>query len=395
MRETLKQSKFHRILFGEFHRNLKISDFDIGIFSTVTFLSLFGVVMIASVTIPLTDGSLSMTLNHIAKLILAIFIGLLIFRVSLSTWKKIDISLIIFSFFLLTLVFFPLIGFEANGASRWIRILGFSFQPSELMKFSLIIYISSYCFRRMTEFKEKWLGFWKPVLVVISAIALVLVEPDLGSSAVIFLISLTIMFIAGAPLKQMLIIFFMGLSVFISMILLVPWRMNRILSFVDPWSNYGESGYQLSQALIAFSRGDLFGVGLGESLQKYHYLPDAQTDFIFAIIAEELGLIFCIFLISIYGYFIFKSFLLGRRARIIKKFFESYLSYGVGVCIAFHVFINIGVSSGMLPTKGLTLPFISFGGTNLMLMFALTAILFRINLELQESSEVEERVLGV
>ena len=130
MRETLKQSKFHRILFGEFHRNLKISDFDIGIFSTVTFLSLFGVVMIASVTIPLTDGSLSMTLNHIVKLILAIFIGLLIFRVSLSTWKKIDISLIIFSFFLLTLVFFPLIGFEANGASRWIRILGFSFQPS-------------------------------------------------------------------------------------------------------------------------------------------------------------------------------------------------------------------------------------------------------------------------
>ena len=124
-------------------------------------------------------------------------------------------------------------------------------------------------------------------------------------------------------------------------------------------------------------------------------MPDAQTDFILAIIAEELGLIFCIFLISIYGYFIFKSFLLGRRARIKKKFFESYLSYGVGVCIAFHVFINIGVSSGMLPTKGLTLPFISFGGTNLMLMFALTAILFRINLELQESSEVEVRVLGV
>ena len=184
----------------------------------------------------------------------------------------------------------------------------------------------------MTEFKEKWLGFWKPVLVVISAIALVLVEPDLGSSAVIFLISLTIMFIAGAPLKQMLIIFFMGLSVFISMILLVPWRMNRILSFVDPWSNYGESGYQLSQALIAFSRGDLFGVGLGESLQKYHYLPDAQTDFIFAIIAEELGLIFCVLLISIYGYLIFKSFSLGRNSRMLNKFFESYISYGIGVC---------------------------------------------------------------
>jgi len=394
MRETLKQSKLQRIIFGEFYRDLKFSDLDFGIFVSVIFLSLFGIVMVASVTIPLTDGSLSMALNHILKLVVAFFVGLIVFRFSLEIWKTIDIGLILFSFFLLTLVFIPFIGYEANGASRWIRLFGFSFQPSELMKFSLIVYISSYCYRRMTEFKEKWIGFWKPVLVVVLAIALVLLEPDLGSSAVIFLISLTIMFIAGAPLKQMSIILFMGSMVFVSMIILVPWRMQRILSFVDPWSAYGESGYQLSQALIAFSRGDLFGVGLGESLQKYHYLPDAQTDFIFAIIAEELGLIFCIFLISIYGYLIFKSFSLGRNSRIQNKFFESYISYGIGICIAFHVFINIGVSSGMLPTKGLTLPFISFGGTNLMLMFALIALLFRINLELNENSKIEGKVMS-
>ena len=394
MRETLKQSKLQRIIFGEFYRDLKFSDLDFGIFVSVIFLSLFGIVMVASVTIPLTDGSLSMALNHILKLVVAFFVGLIVFRFSLEIWKTIDIGLILFSFFLLTLVFIPFIGYEANGASRWIRLFGFSIQPSELMKFSLIVYISSYCYRRMTEFKEKWIGFWKPVLVVVLAIALVLLEPDLGSSAVIFLISLTIMFIAGAPLKQMSIILFMGSMVFVSMIILVPWRMQRILSFVDPWSAYGESGYQLSQALIAFSRGDLFGVGLGESLQKYHYLPDAQTDFIFAIIAEELGLIFCIFLISIYGYLIFKSFSLGRNSRIQNKFFESYISYGIGICIAFHVFINIGVSSGMLPTKGLTLPFISFGGTNLMLMFALIALLFRINLELNENSKIEGKVMS-
>ncbi len=394
MRETLKQSKLQRIIFGEFYRDLKFSDLDFGIFVSVIFLSLFGIVMVASVTIPLTDGSLSMALNHILKLVVAFFVGLIVFRFSLEIWKTIDIGLILFSFFLLTVVFIPFIGYEANGASRWIRLFGFSFQPSELMKFSLIVYISSYCYRRMTEFKEKWIGFWKPVLVVVLAIALVLLEPDLGSSAVIFLISLTIMFIAGAPLKQMSIILFMGSMVFVSMIILVPWRMQRILSFVDPWSAYGESGYQLSQALIAFSRGDLFGVGLGESLQKYHYLPDAQTDFIFAIIAEELGLIFCIFLISIYGYLIFKSFSLGRNSRIQNKFFESYISYGIGICIAFHVFINIGVSSGMLPTKGLTLPFISFGGTNLMLMFALIALLFRINLELNENSKIEGKVMS-
>ena len=394
MRETLKQSKLQRIIFGEFYRDLKFSDFDLGIFVSVTFLSLLGIIMVTSVTIPLTDGSLSMAFNHIFKLVLGAFVGLIVFRFSLEIWKTIDIGLILFSFFLLILVFIPFVGFEANGASRWIRFFGFSFQPSELMKFALIVYISSYCYRRMTEFKEKWIGFWKPVLVVVLAIALVLFEPDLGSSAVIFLISLTIMFIAGAPLKQMSIILFMGLMVFVSMIILVPWRMQRILSFVDPWSAYGESGYQLSQALIAFSRGDLFGVGLGESLQKYHYLPDAQTDFIFAIIAEELGLIFCVLLISIYGYLIFKSFSLGRNSRILNKFFESYISYGIGVCIAFHVFINVGVSSGMLPTKGLTLPFISFGGTNLMLMFALIALLFRINLELKESSKIEGKVMS-
>ncbi|RZO99410.1 MAG: putative lipid II flippase FtsW [Gammaproteobacteria bacterium] len=394
MRETLKQSKLQRIIFGEFYRDLKFSDFDLGIFVSVTFLSLLGIIMVTSVTIPLTDGSLSMAFNHIFKLVLGAFVGLIVFRFSLEIWKTIDIGLILFSFFLLILVFIPFVGFEANGASRWIRFFGFSFQPSELMKFALIVYISSYCYRRMTEFKEKWLGFWKPVLVVVLAIALVLFEPDLGSSVVIFLISLTIMFIAGAPLKQMSIILFMGLMVFVSMIILVPWRMQRILSFVDPWSAYGESGYQLSQALIAFSRGDLFGVGLGESLQKYHYLPDAQTDFIFAIIAEELGLIFCVLLISIYGYLIFKSFSLGRNSRMLNKFFESYISYGIGVCIAFHVFINVGVSSGMLPTKGLTLPFISFGGTNLMLMFALIALLFRINLELKESSKIEGKVMS-
>lgn len=394
MRETLSQSRFQKIFFGEFYRDLKFSDIDIGIFLSVFFLSMLGIVMVASVTIPLTDGSLSMTFNHILKLVIAVVVGLYVFRFSFEIWKSIDIVLVLFSFFLLTLVFFPIIGFEANGASRWIRILGFSFQPSELMKFALIIYISSYCYRRMTEFKEQWLGFWKPVSVVVSAIALVLIEPDLGSSAVIFLISLTIMFIAGAPMKQMLIILFMGLMVFVCMIILVPWRMERILSFVDPWSAYGEGGYQLSQALIAFSRGDLFGVGLGESLQKYHYLPDAQTDFIFAIIAEELGLIFCFLLICVYGYLIFKSFTLARNSRIRENYFESYVSYGIGVCLAFHVFINIGVASGMLPTKGLTLPFISFGGTNLMLMFALVALLLRIDLELKENSDINRKVMS-
>ena len=289
----------------------------------------------------------------------------------------------------------PIIGQEVNGANRWIKVFGFSFQPSELMKFALIIYISSYCSRRLEEFKEKWLGFWKPILVVVMAISLILFEPDLGSSAVIFVVALSIMFIAGAPMKHLLLIFSLGMSVFVVMILAVPWRMKRILSFMNPCETYQEEGWQLSHSLIAFGRGDWFGVGLGESLQKLHYLPDAQTDFIFAIIAEEMGLLFCILLVMLFSFLIFKCFYIGRLARHARYYLGSYIAYGAGICIALHVFINIGVSSGMLPTKGITLPFISFGGTNLLLMFALVALVLRINFEISESFSNKNKILNV
>ena len=227
------------------------------------------------------------------------------------------------------------------------------------------------------------------------AISLILFEPDLGSSAVIFVVALSIMFIAGAPMKHLLLIFSLGMSVFVVMILAVPWRMKRILSFMNPWETYQEEGWQLSHSLIAFGRGDWFGVGLGESLQKLHYLPDAQTDFIFAIIAEEMGLLFCILLVMLFSFLIFKCFYIGRLARHAQYYLGSYIAYGAGICIALHVFINIGVSSGMLPTKGITLPFISFGGTNLLLMFALVALVLRINFEISESFSNKNKILNV
>ena len=395
MNKINKQSFLQRIFLGELYRNYDLKDFDWGIIFSVFFLTLFGIVMVSSVSLPLTEGSFSLIISHISKVIIALIIFLLIFRFPTNFWSKVDIQILLIAFFLLFLVFAPIIGQEVNGANRWIRVFGFSIQPSELMKFALIIYISSYCSRRLDEFKEKWLGFWKPILVVVVAISLVLFEPDLGSSAVIFVVALSIMFIAGAPLRHLLVIFSLGMSVFILMILTVPWRMKRILSFMNPWDTYQNEGWQLSHSLIAFGRGDWFGVGLGESLQKLHYLPDAQTDFIFAIIAEEMGLLFCIFLVALFSFLIFKCFYIGRLARHANYYLGSYIAYGVGICIALHVFINIGVSSGMLPTKGITLPFISFGGSNLLLMFALIALVLRINFEISESFTNKNKILNV
>ena len=395
MNKINKQSLWQRIIFGELYRNYHFKDFDWGIIFSVFFFTLFGIVMVSSVSLPTMDGSFSITLSHLSKILIALTIFLLIFRFPISFWSKIDIQILLISFFLLFLVYMPIIGQEVNGANRWIRIFGFSLQPSELMKFALIIYISSYCSRRLEEFKEKWLGFWKPILVVVMAISLILFEPDLGSSAVIFVVALSIMFIAGAPMKHLLLIFSLGMSVFGVMILAVPWRMKRILSFMNPWETYQEEGWQLSHSLIAFGRGDWFGVGLGESLQKLHYLPDAQTDFIFAIIAEEMGLLFCILLVMLFSFLIFKCFYIGRLARHAQYYLGSYIAYGAGICIALHVFINIGVSSGMLPTKGITLPFISFGGTNLLLMFALVALVLRINFEISESFSNKNKILNV
>ena len=395
MNKINKQSLLQRIFLGELYRNYDLKDFDWGIIFSVFFLTLFGIVMVSSVSLPLTEGSFSLIVSHISKVIIALIIFLLIFRFPTNFWSKVDIQILLIAFFLLFLVFAPIIGQEVNGANRWIRVFGFSIQPSELMKFALIIYISSYCSRRLDEFKEKWLGFWKPILVVVVAISLVLFEPDLGSSAVIFVVALSIMFIAGAPLRHLLVIFSLGMSVFILMILTVPWRMKRILSFMNPWDTYQNEGWQLSHSLIAFGRGDWFGVGLGESLQKLHYLPDAQTDFIFAIIAEEMGLLFCIFLVALFSFLIFKCFYIGRLARHANYYLGSYIAYGVGICIALHVFINIGVSSGMLPTKGITLPFISFGGSNLILMFSLIAFVLRINFEISESFTNKNKILNV
>tara|TARA_X000001036_G_scaffold83968_1_gene76011 strand:- start:306 stop:1472 length:1167 start_codon:yes stop_codon:yes gene_type:complete len=386
MPNSKKQSFLQRIFLGRYERSLSFQDIDLHIFLIAFSLVLFGIIMVTSVSLPMTGGSLRMTISHLQKIFIALFLSLIVFRIPISFWQRNSVYFLLISLLMLSLVFLPFIGKEVNGAYRWIRILGFSFQPSELMKFSLIIYISSYCIRKYDEFKEDLLGFFKPVFVISLSILLVLLEPDLGSSVVLFIVSFSILYIAGAPLKHLLAIFFFGLITFIGLIFTATYRIKRIMGYLDPWNN--QFSEQLRFSLSAISNGEWFGVGIGNSAIKEGFLSDAQTDFIFAVITEELGIIFGLFLIFIFSYLIFRCFLLGRLARQNDFTFGSLVSYGIGVLIALHVFINIGVAIGLLPTKGITLPFISFGGSNLMLMFVLISLLQKIRLEINFSNKI-------
>ena len=386
MSNIKNQSILQRILIGKNHKSLGLKDLDMPLLFVTISLVFFGIIMITSVSLPLTSGSFSMTLSHIQKIFIASIIALIVFRIPLGFWQRNSIYLLLISLILLVLVFIPYIGREINGAYRWIRILGFSFQPSELIKFSLIIYISSYCIRKYDEFREEWLGFFKPVFLVTLSILLILLEPDLGSSVVIFTVCFSILFIAGAPLKHLLSIFFVGLFTFIGLIFTASYRIKRILGYLDPWNN--EFSEQLRTSLSAISNGQWFGVGIGNSQMKEGFLSDAQTDFIFAIITEELGIIFSLLLISAFSYIVFRCFMIGRIARQNDHIFGYLVSYGTGVLIALHVFINIGVSIGLLPTKGITLPLVSFGGSNLMLMFVLIALVQKIKIEINFSNKI-------
>ena len=374
-----KQSFVNRILFGSNDRNIKFDNFD---FTTITisiFLAFFGILMVSSISFN------ELTSKHIFNLMVGFVLFFFIFRFEMSTWRNIDLYLIFLSLFLLLMLLVPNLAPEINGAKRWIRFLGFSFQPAELAKLSLLIYVASFCIRKKEEFKSNWKGFWKPIFIMVSLISLILLQPDLGSSAIIFLVTLTIMFIAGAPIIHFIGISMIGLCTFILMIFFVPWRFQRILTFMNPWEDAQDGGYQLTRSFSAIGRGDWFGTGYGESWLKLNLLPDAQTDFVFSIILEEFGTFFGLVLIFIFLVLVIRCFMIGRLARQMNQMFNSFVAYGIGTLIGLHVFINIGVSIGLLPTKGLTLPFLSYGGSNLFLTFILISLIQRIYFELNES----------
>ncbi len=372
--------------------NFDYSKLDYVLLTLFTVISFFGLLILASSSMNFSDSIYGNPSAIFNRQLLYFIIGLLglfvLFLVPLGFWLIYDRLFITLGFLLLLSVFIPGIGVEVNGANRWIRLAGFGLQPSEVMKFLSILYVSCYSVRRIKEIQSHWLGFVRPALIIIGIISVILIQPDLGSSAVIFVSVLGVLFVAGVKIQQFLLVALLGLIAIALMILFVPWRWERIISFIDPWSDPWGSGYQLTLSLMSIGRGDWFGVGLGQGLMKMGYLPDAHTDFIFSVIVEETGILGGLTIISLLFGLSFRIFYIGRESLVRKNFFGFYFSYGVALLLGLHTFINVGVACGLLPTKGLTLPLISAGGTNLIIVCLMIGLILRIDYENKNSMPV-------
>ena len=375
-----------------FIKDFDFSKLDFVLVTLFLVLGFFGLLILSSASAHFSDsiyGNPSAIFNRQFIYFILGIIGLFAcFFVPLNFWSSYDRLFITFGILLLFLVFIPGIGIEVNGANRWIRLAGFGLQPSEIMKFLSILYISCYSVRRIKEIQTHWLGFFRPALIIVSIISIILIQPDLGSSAVIFISVLGVLFVAGVKIQQFLVVALLGVIAITMMIIFVPWRWERIISFIDPWSDPWGSGYQLTLSLMSIGRGDWFGVGLGQGLMKMGYLPDAHTDFIFSVIVEEMGILGGFAIISLLFGLSFRIFFIGRESLLRKNFFGFYFSFGVGLLLGLHTFINVGVSSGLLPTKGLTLPLISGGGTNLIIVCLMIGLILRIDYENKNSMPI-------
>ena len=375
-----------------FFNQFDYSKIDFILLSLFSVLSFSGLLILASASVHFSDsiyGNPSAIFNRqLFYFFLGLFGLLIFFILPLNFWIAYDRLLITLGFILLLLVFVPGIGFEVNGANRWIRVAGFGLQPSEIMKFLSILYVSCYSVRRIKEIQSHWIGFFRPAIIIVSIISIILIQPDLGSSAVIFTSVLGVLFVAGVKIKQFFIVAFLGFVAVTLMIVFVPWRWERIISFIDPWSDPWGSGYQLTLSLMSIGRGDWFGVGLGQGLMKMGYLPDAHTDFIFSVIVEEMGILGGFTIVSLLFGLSFRIFFIGRESLLRKNFFGFYFSYGVALLLGLHTFINVGVACGLLPTKGLTLPLISAGGTNLIIVCLMIGLILRIDYENKNSMPI-------
>lgn len=371
--------------FRNLVNSIDLSKVDFLFFSIFLSVSICGLIILASASVQFSDSITGHPFSMLMKQSIHFMVGFLLLMAigftPLSFWETFDKWLLLFGVLLLILVFVPGIGVEVNGANRWIRVGGFGLQPSEVMKFISIVYISAYSVRRITDLQTHWFGFFKPAFLIIFIVSLILLQPDLGTSAVILATVLGILFLAGVHLKQFLLVLLLALIGISALIMFVPWRWERIISFTDPWSDPFGTGYQLTLSLMSIGRGDWFGVGLGEGLMKMGYLPDAHTDFIYSILVEEIGLLGGIVIISLLFGLAFRCFYIAKQALIKNQYFGFFAAYGVAILLGLHTFINVGVASGLLPTKGLTLPFISYGGTNLLVMCSLIGLVLRIDYE--------------
>jgi cell division protein FtsW len=376
------------MFYRDVQRIRPLAEYDRGIVGVTIVLLSIGLVMVYSASIAMAEAarhtgyqSTFFLMRHSLFVAVSIAVGTAAFQVPMRVWQRYAPYLFVFGMLLLVLVLVPGIGKEVNGSQRWLPLGLINLQPSEVMKFFVVLYAADYTVRKaayMGSFKR---GFAPMLVVMLFVGGLLLREPDFGAFAVITVIAMGILFLGGMNWRL-----FVGLAIllvvgFVVLILTSPYRMQRILGFMDPWSDPYGRGYQLSHALIAFGRGEWFGVGLGGSVEKLFYLPEAHTDFLLAVIAEELGFAGVAVVIGLFTWIVLRAFAIGQQAAVLERLFAALVAQGIGLWIGVQAIINMGVNMGILPTKGLTLPFMSFGGSAIAASCCAIAVLLRIDWE--------------
>ena len=353
-------------------------------------LALIGLVMVYSASITLADGpkyanysSNHFLVRHLISLGIATFVGFWVFKIPVKAWDKLAPYLFVFTILLLIAVLIPGIGKGVNGARRWIPLGPMNFQPSELMKFAVIIFAASYTVQRQEHLQSFVKGFVPMGLAVALVGLLLMLEPDMGALMVIGIIAMGILFLGGINAKLFGGLTLVGILIVGAVIALSEFRRQRIFAFLDPWQaeHAARKGYQLVHSLMAFGRGEWFGVGLGGSVEKLHYLPEAHTDFILAVIGEELGFVGVCVVILLFYWIVRRAFLIGRTALQLDRSFAGLCAKGIAIWIGWQAFINMGVNLGLLPTKGLTLPLVSYGGSAILINAVAFAVLLKIDYE--------------
>jgi len=345
----------------------------------------FGVIMVASASLHVGDRLVGNPFYHLTRHGIAVGLGLagalIISQISTTQWERAGTALYFVGLLLLVAVLIPGVGREANGAIRWIPIGPFNLQSSEFMKLFLVVYIAGYLVRRQLEVAHSIWGFAKPMILLVVAAALIMLQPDFGTTAVLLATAMGMLFLGGVAISQFAVLLTLAGTTLVGLVIWSPYRLQRVTGFLNPWADVNDSGYQLAQALIAFGRGEWMGVGLGNGIQKQFYLPEAHTDFLMAVIGEEFGLLGTLTVVALFSLIVWRAFCIGAAAEAIDHRFSAYVAYGFGLWIGMQAFINIGVNIGLLPTKGLTLPLMSYGGNSIIVACTVIGMLVRIDYE--------------
>ncbi|ETX10371.1 cell division protein FtsW [Marinomonas ushuaiensis DSM 15871] len=352
--------------------------------SVISILAL-GLVMVSSASISISENIHGHPYFFMGRqglyLILGLIFGWLLLLLPTSQLQKWGILMMGLSLVLLILVLVPGIGKSVNGSRRWINLVVFNLQASEVAKVCMVVYVSGYLVRRADRVRAGWAGFILPLSLCSIFLLFLLFEPDFGASVVLLGTVMVLLFLGGAPLYQFLLLMMAAVAMLGVVAISESYRLKRLMNFIDPWADPFNEGYQLSQALIAYGRGEWFGLGLGNSVQKLSYLPEAHTDFVFSIWVEETGMFGGLLLIFLFAVMIGRAFKIGRRAMDLARPFAAYMCFGFSILILAQVIINIGVNTGFLPTKGLTLPLISYGGSSLIVTLGSLFVIMRVDVE--------------